>query len=203
MSINTVSSAPQTVTLPTTESQGDSPSSNPSVARSFRDAFGGMPGADQSDIDQAVRKFHQGLSENAPNGASNVDVEKLYDLLKSNEDASRKLEQIMEKFMSDQSADRDKGKDGGMRGIGQGGESWLVALAKALGEAMGDIAADMVDLSGQLDGLTGADSEQGAREFNMLLTKLQAKSQMYGIVANNGTNAIKSIGQASSTAVAQ
>src|SRR5690625_3292644 len=134
MTIHTVSSTSQNPNLQAPGDNHDKNSSNnESITRSFSENFGGMSGVDQSDPGQATQALLQSFREHAPEWASDANIEKLYSLLKSNEDASRKLERIMEKFIASQSAERDEGR--GMDGIGEGGESWLVALAKALGKA--------------------------------------------------------------------
>lgn len=92
---------------------------------------------------------------------------------------------------------------------GRGGKGgWLMALATAMGGIMGDRAANMVSLMDKLQTLNdqqkelNSDSkgnkealEENAREFNLTMTQFQAESQMFGIISNASSTAIKSIGE--------
>ncbi|NYZ62109.1 hypothetical protein [Luteimonas deserti] len=88
---------------------------------------------------------------------------------------------------------------------GGGGKGWLAALAGALGGMLGDRAVKMEtmmeklnDLNAELDGLGENDQagrEQNTREFQTTLTAFQAESQMFSILSNASSTALKSIGE--------
>jgi hypothetical protein len=98
---------------------------------------------------------------------------------------------------------KGKGKGGG------GGGGWLQAIAKAMGQTLGDKAAEMVRLSNKMSELNEAKgsidkedtqaNEQNAREFNETMTKFQATGQEYSMLNNVFSTAIKALGEALST----
>lgn len=92
------------------------------------------------------------------------------------------------------------------RGGHGGKKSWLVALASALGNVLGDKAARLVELSHKLDQLgtrepTGdtAKDQQNAREFQKTMAEFQAESQLFGMISQAASTAIKSIGEGMSS----
>jgi hypothetical protein len=85
------------------------------------------------------------------------------------------------------------------QGSGGGGGSWLEAIAKAMGTALGNMASKMVDESNQLSTLSGDSSSTGAQQFQQEMTKFQADAQLFGMLSDAFSNAIKSIGQGMQT----
>lgn len=94
------------------------------------------------------------------------------------------LAQAMEQFISSMGSQQGSGSQGG------NGDSWLVALARALGSVLGQKAQEIQTLSNQIPGESG-----DANKFNQDLTLLQGKSQEYGILANAVSEVLKSLGQ--------
>ena len=100
----------------------------------------------------------------------------------------------------------DEKSTGGKGASGKGGGGWLQAIAKAMGQTLGDKAADMVRLSNKMSELNEAKgsidqndqqaNEQNAREFNETMTKFQATSQEYSMLNNVFSTAIKALGEA-------
>ncbi|MDR6993155.1 hypothetical protein [Luteimonas sp. 3794] len=78
---------------------------------------------------------------------------------------------------------------------GGGGESWLVAMAKALGTMLGEKAGNMVQTSKEMEKYSGSDSKEDAQKFSELQTKFQAESQMFSMLSNTISTALKSIGE--------
>jgi len=79
---------------------------------------------------------------------------------------------------------------------GAKGKSWLVAIAQAMGNALGTKAAKLVELSNKLDGLAGkTDSQQDAKAFQKTMAQFQAESQLFSMLSNAFSTAIKSIGE--------
>lgn len=66
-------------------------------------------------------------------------------------------------------------------------DSWLVAIAKALGKAMGDLAEKMKTFADQ----AGSTDPHVASEAS---GNLQAYGQLYQLVANSVSNTISSVG---------
>jgi hypothetical protein len=82
---------------------------------------------------------------------------------------------------------------------GGGGESWLEAIAKAMGQALGTMAQNLVTESNQLSSLSGNSSSSGAQQFQTVMAQFQAHSQLFGMLSDAFSNAIKSIGQGMQT----
>jgi hypothetical protein len=90
---------------------------------------------------------------------------------------------------------QDAGGDGG----GGDGESWLEAIARAMGKALGTMAQNLVNESNQLSSLAGNSSGSGAQQFQTVMAQFQAHSQLFGMLSDAFANAIKSIGQGMQT----
>jgi len=78
-----------------------------------------------------------------------------------------------------------------------GGGNWLIALAKALGETAGEHLESMVELSekiGDIKGSGKSDKAQ-AKEMADLQAQFQAESQMFKMVSEATSTAVKSIGE--------
>ncbi|HEY0179231.1 MAG TPA: hypothetical protein VGC30_06320 [Dokdonella sp.] len=83
------------------------------------------------------------------------------------------------------------------------GDSWLVAIAKAMGATAGKIASDLVHLSTEIGNVkTGGDESQqqeAAKQMQELNAQFQAQSQMLNLVSNSISTGLKSIGDAMTT----
>ena len=80
------------------------------------------------------------------------------------------------------------------KGGKKSGSSWLVAIAKAMGEAAGKHAEKLVSLSQQIEQASGADGD-AAKKVTGLQAEFQAESQMLSMLQSSFSNAIKSIGE--------
>ena len=92
-----------------------------------------------------------------------------------------------------------KGQQASGSGGGGDGESWLEAIAKAMGKALGTMAQNLVNESNQLSSLSGNSSSSGAQQFQTVMAQFQAHSQLFGMLSDAFSNAIKSIGQGMQT----
>jgi uncharacterized protein YukE len=90
-------------------------------------------------------------------------------------------------------------QDSGGGGSGGNGESWLEAIARAMGKALGTMAQNLVNESNQLSSLSGNSSGSGAQQFQTVMSQFQAHSQLFGMLSDAFSNAIKSIGQGMQT----
>jgi hypothetical protein len=90
-------------------------------------------------------------------------------------------------------------QQGSSGGSGSNGESWLEAIARAMGKALGTMAQNLVNESNQLSTLSGNSSASGAQQFQTVMAKFQAHSQLFGMLSDAFSNAIKSIGQGMQT----
>ncbi len=99
----------------------------------------------------------------------------------------------------------EEGKSSGKGGGKAAGGGWLQAIAKAMGNVLGDKAAEMVRLSNKMSELNEAKgqlskddtqaNEANAREFNQTMTQFQATSQEYSMLNNVFSTAIKQLGE--------
>jgi hypothetical protein len=98
--------------------------------------------------------------------------------------------------------EQDKGDGKGSKGANGGKKagSWLEAIAIAMGEAAGNKAAKMVELSNKLKELSSAGGDeqaqqQAAKEMNSVNAQFQAASQEFNMLQSAFSNAIKAIGE--------
>ena len=98
------------------------------------------------------------------------------------------------------------GSTKGTKGTSGGG--WLQAIASVMGQALGNKAKEMVNLSQQINDASAAkaSAKQGSSEqaeqadkFNKLMTEFQATSQEYNYLNSFFTTALKGLGEALSS----
>ena len=87
----------------------------------------------------------------------------------------------------------------GAGGSGGDGTTWLEAIAKAMGQALGTMAQNLVNESNELSGLAGNSSGSGAQQFQTVMAQFQAHSQLFSMLSDAFSTAIKSIGQGMQT----
>lgn len=80
------------------------------------------------------------------------------------------------------------------------GGSWLEALAKAMGASLGDKAAKMVELSDKVASTAGGEGKEAAKANTEATLELQGASQMFSLMQNAFSAAIKAIGEGLSQA---
>jgi hypothetical protein len=85
------------------------------------------------------------------------------------------------------------------KGAGRKGGSWLEALARALGEAAGEKAGKMVELTDKISGLAGDSSPEAAKEMTAVQGELSGVSKMFALMQETMNTTIKSIGEGLST----
>lgn len=162
---------------------GLSPSEEENIRNAFAEGFDGSsqitvnPGQYADIVDQVIENAnHQGS-----NGQFTGDLDRI----------QGELQQIMQQLLSQEIAEEREDAEVG----GEGG--WLVAIAKAMGSALGQQASEMVTLSHKLDGLAGysQDDTAAASEFQKTMTEFQATSQLFSMLSSAFSNAIKAIGQ--------
>jgi hypothetical protein len=86
--------------------------------------------------------------------------------------------------------------DGSVSGAGN---NWMEAIARAMGEALGNLSQKVVDESQELNSLSGNSSSSGAQQFQSVMAEFQADSQTLGMLSNAFATAIKSIGEGMQT----
>lgn len=101
------------------------------------------------------------------------------------DDASQQLQDAIDKMVSRMADGEDAKSARSGRGGRSSGQSWLMALAEALGRKLDKMAREMSSMADQITDKTPS-----------LTAKFGAKSQEFGILMNAATNAIKTIGEA-------
>ena len=100
--------------------------------------------------------------------------------------ASREVDDAINRMVSGMADGEDAkaARAGGKGAKGTSGQSWLMALAEALGKKLDKQAAEMSKMADQITDKTPS-----------LTAKFGAKSQEFGILMNATTNAIKTVGE--------
>lgn len=113
-------------------------------------------------------------------------------------------EELTEAIVKNAQALMAQDKGDGKSSAGKSGKksatSWLEAIALAMGEAAGNKAAKMVELSNKLADLSSAGGsekaqQQAAKEMNAVNAQFQATSQEYNMLQTAFSTAIKAIGE--------
>jgi hypothetical protein len=104
---------------------------------------------------------------------------------------SRGMQADLTTALGGQGLQKNKGAHGG------GSGSWLEAIAEAMGNALGQMAQKLVDESNSLQGMAGNPAD--AQQFQATMAKFQADSQMFSMLSNAFSTAIKSIGDGMTT----
>jgi hypothetical protein len=150
----------------------------------------------KSKIDEAVQKLlgqsQQGVTPEAAGHAQEAAGDWMKQFI---QDAAKQIVDEVKK-------DLKEGKGG--EGSGKASaESWLVAIAKAMGKTMGDRAAKLVDLSQRIantkTGGSNSDQQAAAKQMQQLNAEFQATSQEFSLLQNTFSTAIKAIGEAMSS----
>ena len=140
-------------------------------------------------IDEVFKKFEkptEGDLQDKLNNATKDDQQKsINDFAKQIIDSVRK--QLTEKLSEGAEGSRGKGK--------KSAGSWLQAIAKAMGEAMGDRASKMVELSNKMGEAAKQEGDKGAKEMQSISSQFQAVSQEFNLLSNTFSTAIKSLGE--------
>ena len=107
---------------------------------------------------------------------------------------SKGMQAALTTALGGQGLEKNKGAHGA---AGGGSGSWLEAIAEAMGNALGQMAQKLVDESNSLQGMAGSPND--AQQFQATMAKFQADSQMFSMLSNAFSTAIKSIGDGMTT----
>lgn len=118
------------------------------------------------------------------------------------EDFKNDLAASLVKMVKEQLEGQD---DGSGKGSSTGGKpakggSWLEALAKAMGNTLGQKAAKMVELGDKIAQTAGGEGKEAAKANTEATMEMQATGQMFNLMQNAFSAAIKSIGEGLSQA---
>lgn len=159
------------------------------ASASFRDAFGsnfqGVDGWDSEPLTSAANAVIDAANHQGANGAYTGDADR----------AGNDLQDAFSKAINDEALARAM-KSGSDKESDGPADSWLVAIAKAMGKMLGNQAQHLVDLTNEMAKHTG---KNDAQEFQQINAEFSAQSQMFGILSNSFSNSIKTIGDGLTT----
>ena len=154
-------------------------------------------------VGQLTHHSDQGCDEAAQQNFGGDINSMIEGLVKSITDGAKA---IMEQGQGDDCKPTKGGKGG--KGGAQPAGNWLVAMARAMGAAAGDHAKRMVELSNKINDLSqkgkGIDTKSdagkkeqadNAAETSAAQAEFQAEGQMFSMLQNSFSNAIKSLGE--------
>lgn len=107
------------------------------------------------------------------------------------------------KMVKEQLEGQDDGgtkTSGSKGGAATKGGSWLEALAKAMGNTLGNKAAKMVELGDKIAQTAGGEGKEAAKANTEATMEMQATGQMFNLMQNAFSSAIKNIGEGLSQA---
>ena len=126
-------------------------------------------------------------------------------LKKEMDDLVKQLVDNVRKQLGEESKDAAGEAQGSGKGGRKSAGSWLQAIAKAMGEVLGQKAGEMVRLSdevsslGKKKGLEVDARQENAQEMTAAQTELQGVSQEYKLLTETISTVLKGIGEALST----
>jgi hypothetical protein len=170
------------------------PEAGTQASDAFRSSFASddtasLNGWDGNALSQQANDVINAANHQGANGAYTGDADRFRGDL---EDAmSKDIQSVInnESLMRQLKSSSDKDATGG-------GDSWLVAIAKAMGKMLGNQAQKLVDLTNEMSQHTG---KNDAQVFQQLNAEFSAQSQMFGILSNSFSNSIKTIGDGLTT----
>lgn len=159
------------------------------TSAAFHDAFGSdfqsVDGWDSAPLTAAADAAINAANHQGANGAYTGDADR----------ARNDLQDAFSKAINDEGLTRAL-KSGSDKDTDGAADSWLVAIAKAMGKMLGNQAQRLVDLTNEMSKHTG---KNDAQEFQQINAEFSAQSQMFGILSNSFSNSIKTIGDGLTT----
>lgn len=145
----------------------------------------------KSKIDGIISGMKQPVSTDAAQAAQEL-VGKHFDEFK-NELAKDIVKQVLDQLKGQDDGNSSSATSGTKKPV-KGG-SWLEALASAMGEQLGKKAGKMVELGDRIAKTAGGEGKQAAEENTKATMEMQATGQMFNLMQNAFSSAIKSIGE--------
>jgi hypothetical protein len=166
----------------------------------------GMPKFLADLVNQKVGEALNGLKNHGVDPSVQEHAEQQYgDAFKDFADqlAQQIIDSVREQMKKGQESTDSDGnkKTTGSKGGKASAESWLTAIAKAMGQVMGDKARKLVDLSDRIantnpKGNSSEAKQEAAAQMQKLNAEFQATSQEFNLLQNTFSTSIKTIGEA-------
>ena len=141
------------------------------IGNMIKDVIGGLKQPSDPDCDHQIKdQCHNDLEDFAEQIAKQI------------------CQQARDNIDSDECGGPSKGG-----GKGKGADSWLIALAKAMGQIAGKHADKLNELSQKMD--QAGSGGKASSEFMSAQSEFQAESQLFGMLQSAFTNVLKTLGE--------
>ncbi len=178
------------------------------ASQAFQGALSQMGSNNQSQLMSAFSAGYGAASGSSADGDSSQ-TQQLLDssyrnggLAQSSQNLQSEMANLIDELGAQgQQSDGSSGSgssNGGSAG-GAAGNNWMEAIARAMGEALGQLSQKVVDESNELSSEAGNSSSSGAQQFQSTMAEFQADSQTLSMLSNAFATAIKSIGEGMQT----
>jgi hypothetical protein len=175
--------------------------------QAFNGALSQMGASNQSNLMNAFMAGYSAASGTSSDSGTSQLTQQLLDSAYQNgglASSSQNLQSEMANLIDElgaqgQQSDGSQGSGSSTGGTSGAGSNWMEAIAKAMGEALGQLSQKVVDESQELNSLAGNNSSSGAQQFQSVMAEFQADSQTLSMLSNAFATAIKSIGEGMQT----
>ena len=175
--------------------------------QAFSGALSQMGASNQSNLMNAFMAGYSAASGTSSDSGTSQLTQQLLDSAYQNgglASSSQNLQSEMANLIDElgaqgQQSDGSQGSGSSTGGTSGAGSNWMEAIAKAMGEALGQLSQKVVDESQELNSLAGNNSSSGAQQFQSVMAEFQADSQTLSMLSNAFATAIKSIGEGMQT----
>jgi len=177
------------------------------ATQAFQGALSQMGSSNQSQLMDSFAAGYGAATGLSSNGGSQQSQAVLDAAYRSGglQQSSQGLQNQMANLIDELGAQRQQtdgssgsGSSNGSAG-GAAGNNWMEAIARAMGEALGELSQKVVDESNELSSEAGNSSSSGAQQFQSTMAEFQADSQTLSMLSNAFATAIKSIGEGMQT----
>lgn len=176
------------------------------ATQAFQGALSQMGSSNQSQMLDSFAAGYgaaTGLSSSGGSGQSQAVLDAAYrsgGLQQSSQNLQSQMANLIDELGAQgQQTDGSSGSGSSNGSGGAAGNNWMEAIARAMGEALGELSQKVVDESNELSSEAGNSSSSGAQQFQSTMAEFQADSQTLSMLSNAFATAIKSIGEGMQT----
>jgi hypothetical protein len=176
------------------------------ATQAFQGALSQMGSSNQSQMLDSFAAGYgaaTGLSSNGGSSQSQAVLDAAYrsgGLQQSSQNLQSQMANLIDELGAQgQQTDGSSGSGSSNGSGGAAGNNWMEAIARAMGEALGELSQKVVDESNELSSEAGNSSSSGAQQFQSTMAEFQADSQTLSMLSNAFATAIKSIGEGMQT----
>ena len=176
------------------------------ATQAFQGALSQMGSSNQSQLMDSFAAGYgaaTGLSSNGGSEQSQAVLDAAYrggGLQQSSQNLQNQMANLIDELGAQgQQTDGSSGSGSSNGSGGAAGNNWMEAIARAMGEALGELSQKVVDESNELSSEAGNSSSSGAQQFQSTMAEFQADSQTLSMLSNAFATAIKSIGEGMQT----